>query len=177
MADGKTHELINTAFLGGALLAYDYARANGLVGFIEVHVTDSNRWSFVLAYLVGTFLLTPDLDLSNQSVRAKSNWGILGHLWRPYGLLFSHRGISHSWLAGPLTRLAYLAFRLLGFAYVINALAPSIGLNLNLTFLPTWEMQPALISIILGYYVSQWVHLVTDGILPGTKRKRRRRRR
>jgi uncharacterized metal-binding protein len=177
MADGKTHELINTAFLGSAMLAYDYARSRGLTAPVDPFITDSTRYSFVIAYLVGTFLLTPDLDLSNQSVRAKSNWGILGHLWRPYGLLFSHRGISHSWIAGPLTRLVYLAILLLGFAYVINALAPSIGLNLNLTFLPGWKMQPVLISITLGYYVSQWVHLVTDGMLPGSGRKRRRRRR
>jgi uncharacterized metal-binding protein len=102
--------------------------------------------AFALAYLAGTYLLSPDLDLAEKGVRAGRRWGVLRLLWRPYGWLFRHRGLSHTWVLGPLTRLAYL------------------GVDWDLRP-PSWPKE-ALGWGLLGYYLSQWLHLLADGIWP-----------
>lgn len=102
MPAGRVHEAINLGALG--LLSASYLYHGDHLG-----VSEPAAFGFAAAYLIGTFLVTPDLDLAEQRVRAKGNWGVLGWLWVPYGLIFSHRGWSHTWIVGPLTRLAYMA--------------------------------------------------------------------
>lgn len=108
MPSGRVHEAINLTALGLGSLAY-----LALGGSPE----RPEALAFALAYLAGTFLLSPDLDLAEKEVRSRRRWGLLGVLWRPYGWLFRHRGLSHTWVLGPLTRLGYLVglLGLLGF--------------------------------------------------------------
>lgn len=134
---------------------------------------DPRALAFALAYLAGTFFLTPDLDLAERGVRAVGRWGVLGVLWRPYGRLFRHRGLSHTWVLGPLTRLGYLA----GLLYLLY-----LGAREVLAFLGvTWRLGPWVWSkevvwaALLGYYLSQWLHLAADGIWPDHDLKRLKR--
>ncbi len=62
---------------------------------------------FSLSYTLASILLSPDLDLRRTSVGRR--WGPLRVIWVPYFLLFRHRGLSHSLLWGPITRVGYLA--------------------------------------------------------------------
>ncbi len=180
MASGRTHETINLVVLGSLAAAYAFGLAQGLNAELEALAPPRTRLTFAVAYLAGTFLVTPDLDLAERRVRAKNNWGLLGLLWVPYGALFKHRGWSHSWFVGPLTRLLYLVVLVLALAYLVTLVGSLLGLSLRLEapLVAGWR-EPAL-GALAGYYLSQWLHLIADGIWPdhGPRRmggKRRRR--
>jgi uncharacterized metal-binding protein len=173
MPNGRTHEAINLTFFAGLAAGYAYARSQGLVAELGQLVTPQAVTTFSVSYLVGTFLVTPDLDLAEQGVRAKSNWGLLGLLWIPYGALFSHRGLSHTWLVGPLTRLIYMLIVALALSYVASAVAPFFGYNFSVKTQLVRNGQELAIGALIGYYVSQWLHLIADGIAPDHGFKRR----
>lgn len=61
---------------------------------------------FVGAYLFSSLFLSPDMDLGRSD--PQNRWGIFRVLWKPYAKAFSHRGISHNPLLGPLSRMLYL---------------------------------------------------------------------
>ncbi|GAB5603713.1 metal-binding protein [Thermus sp. FJN-A] len=164
MPSGRVHEAINLTVLGGGALAY---LAYG--GEPE----EPRALAFALAYLGGTFLLSPDLDLAERGVRAQRRWGLLGLLWLPYGWLFRHRGLSHTWILGPLTRLGYLVGLVLLASFLVQGLAAFLGMELALRP-PAWPRE-ALGWGLLGYYLSQWLHLVADGIWPDHDLRRWRR--
>jgi uncharacterized metal-binding protein len=179
VASGRAHESINLGAYIGLAAAYQYARSQGALAGAEALVNRQTLTLFSLSYLIGTFLVTPDLDLAEQRVRSKSNWGLLGLLWVPYGALFSHRGLSHSWFLGPLTRLLYMVVVALAISWLAAVLAPLFGYSLSVrTYLVTGWQQLALAALV-GYYLSQWLHLVADGIWPdhGARRATRRARR
>jgi uncharacterized metal-binding protein len=173
MPNGRTHEAINLTFFAGLAAGYAYARSQGLATELEQLIAPQTVATFSVSYLVGTFLVTPDLDLAEQGVRAKSNWGLLGLLWIPYGAMFSHRGLSHTWLAGPMTRLIYMVVVALALSYVASAIAPFFGYNFSVKMQLVKNGQELMIGALVGYYVSQWLHLIADGIAPdhGFKRK------
>ena len=154
MPSGKIHTLINSAvysvIAGG--VAYLYFGLNTPLDL-------GHALRFSLGFWAGTVLLSPDLDLAEQNVDAKRAWGILGKLWEPYGILFSHRGLSHTWIIGPLTRLIYLALLVLPVIVLLTLLLPGFlqlrGIPLTLEY---WS------TTLAGYYLSQWLHLIADGI-------------
>lgn len=176
MPGGVIHERINLGLLGGLTGAYAYARSVAFASAID----PSTLTVFCTSYLVGTFLVTPDLDLAEGNVRAKRHWGWLGLLWVPYGKLFRHRGLSHTWILGPLTRLLYLAGLGSILFWLAANLAPHLGYTLTLSLEPNmWQRFST--SAFLGYYASQWCHLLADGIQPdhalryGFKKRRAKR--
>jgi uncharacterized metal-binding protein len=164
--NGRTHEAINLTFFAGLAAGYAYARTQGLAAELEQLVPPQAVATFSVSYLVGTFLVTPDLDLAEQGVRAKSNWGLLGLLWIPYGSMFSHRGLSHTWLVGPMTRLIYMLIVALALSYVASGVAPFFGYNFSVKTQLVRNGQELAIGALIGYYVSQWLHLIADGIAP-----------
>lgn len=177
MPSGRTHEAINVIVYAALAGGYAYARRQGLVDDHPLLATETLA-AFSASYLVGTFLVTPDLDLAENRVRAKSHWGLLGLLWVPYGAIFSHRGLSHSWLVGPLTRLVYLILVALALGYAASLVAPWFGYTLQVNVILGENWQQLGLGAVLGYYASQWLHLLADGIQPdhGLQRRRRRRR-
>ena len=166
MPSGNTHNIINLsslAVLGAAALVL---QRQGTVDFSR-----ADALGFTAGFLVGTFMLSPDLDLAENNVNSKRAWGILGVLWVPYGMLFSHRGWSHSWLVGPLTRLVYLAL-MVGIVVGLVRLALP---ELTLPDLPFTLDGAVAAALLVGYYVSQWLHLIADGVRPDHKMRLRRR--
>lgn len=154
---GRVHNLINigaySVLAAGALYA---ARQELLV------ITPAQALNFTLAYAAGTFLLSPDLDLAEGRVDSKRHWGVLGALWVPYGMLFSHRGWSHSWVIGPLTRLLYVALILALIFGLLRFVAP----DLQVPTIPQPISVKVVAPLLLGYYLSQWLHLIADGVRP-----------
>jgi uncharacterized metal-binding protein len=102
MPSGKAHLRIELVLLPIALAAFGH--------WISPLLGERYRWHgivlFGLAYLFSSLLLSPDLDLRHN--RTRNRWGVLGFVWIPYTWVFKHRGLSHSLILGPLTRLAYL---------------------------------------------------------------------
>lgn len=166
---GRVHNYINMAVYAALGAGAVWAGREGLVT-----LTQTQTLHFSLGFLAGTFLLSPDLDLSEQGVNSKRNWGFLGPLWVPYGMVFSHRGLSHTWIIGPLTRLAYLAILVFLAVGALRTFWPGV----NLPALPDPIEWKVLLPVTLGYFLSQWLHLIADGIRPdhGLRRARRRRR-
>ena len=130
----------------------------------------ANHPEFVLAFgagfLFGTLLVTPDLDLHFNDARRR--WGGLRFIWAPYVALSKHRGISHSYVLGPIIRLLYLAVLIVP----LVALALHVAGPVHVT-VPTWVVSLAL----AGYFVSQWLHLLCDRIQPDVRLVRSVRRR
>ncbi|MDV6374565.1 metal-binding protein [Deinococcus arenicola] len=157
MPSGRVHNLINIA-------AYSVLSAAALVLSRQelLTITPVQALNFTLAFAAGTFLLSPDLDLADGHVNSKRYWGWLGFLWVPYGKLFKHRGLSHSWVLGPLTRLAYLALLITLIVGVLRSAVP----DLILPTIPQPISLKFILPLVLGYYLSQWLHLIADGIRP-----------
>ncbi|RIH88584.1 hypothetical protein Mlute_00545 [Meiothermus luteus] len=171
MPSGRVHEAINLSVLGLAAAAYWAYRE-------ELALPEPVAVAFVGSYLVGTFLITPDLDLAERRVRSKGRWGWLGWLWVPYGWMFSHRGLSHTWIVGPLTRLLYLGVVGLALGWATLALAGYLRLGFDLRASLRAPPQEVVWALVMGYYTSQWLHLLADGIWPdpiplGRPRRRR----
>ena len=121
MPSGRVHNIINTA-------TYSLIAAAAVWGSQQqlVVITPAQGLAFSAAYAAGTFLLSPDLDLAEGRVDSKRRWGWLGFVWVPYGRMFSHRGLSHTWLLGPLTRLIYLGVLLLLVWALLSAVWPAV---------------------------------------------------
>ncbi|GHF30168.1 putative metal-binding protein [Deinococcus metalli] len=170
MPSGRVHNLINIG-------AYSVISAGALIASRQqlVTITPAQALAFTLAFAVGTFLLSPDLDLAEGRVDSKRHWGLLGVLWVPYGLLFSHRGLSHSWVLGPLTRLAYVALMVALVVGLLRYVAPGVPLP----EVPQPISVKVALPLVAGYYASQWLHLIADGVRPdhGMKRGVRKVRR
>jgi len=150
MPNYRVHDAINLTALGMTFAGHSMLAGSGVI-------TDPSGGAMIgytLSYLTGTFLVTLDLDLHGS--KPKKRWGLLRALWRPYATLMPHRKLSHGWLIGPLTRLAYLLLLSLPLLTITNTLEITrylIQTNLK------WD---ALIAITLGYYASQWMHLIAD---------------
>lgn len=179
MPSGRVHEAINLTFFAGLAAGYAYARTQGMTSELEQVIASQTITAFSTSYLIGTFLVTPDLDLAEQGVRAKSNWGLLGLLWIPYGAIFSHRGLSHSWIVGPLTRILYLTIVFLALSWVAAQITPYFGYSFSIKAQLGENWRELAMGALIGYYLAQWLHLVADGIAPdhGARHSARRSRR
>lgn len=138
--NGRQHEM-HTA----GVLALSGAVVGSLLGWTQGLV-------YLGAGLVSTLYLSPDLDLRES--RPSRRWGPLSLLWEPYRLLHPHRGASHTYLYGPLSRLLYVGLPL----YPL--------LKEVLHGLP----QEVLAVALAGYLVGQWAHLWQDRIRPSLRR-------
>lgn len=133
-----------------------------LVGLVLATPLAAGVWgaegglAFLAAGTAGTLLLSPDLDLAES--RASRRWGPLSLLWAPYRWLHPHRGRSHSYLYGPLSRLAYLGGLGGVAAHLLGVEGEAMGrLREALGQREAW-------AALLGYMASQWAHSLQDGI-------------
>lgn len=177
MPSGRVHNLINLASLAALGLLAAVAERQKLWPDPTFTLTPAMSANFTWAFLVGTFLLSPDLDLAENNVDSKRRWGPLGFLWVPYGRMFSHRGLSHTWVVGPLTRLIYLSIIAAIVWTAVKYALPQLGLGWPT--LPQPFPYKVALPVALGYYLSQWLHLMADGVSPdhGLRRGRRRSKR
>ncbi len=125
-------------------------------------------FTFGAGYLLGTFFLSPDLDLKHS--KPSKRWKAFRFIWRPYQKVSKHRGLSHVPLLGGLTRLTYLVlvflfayFLLLGFAHLY---LPELKKPL-LTFDPfgflSWlALKEEVFFFVLGVFASEVCHIGLD---------------
>lgn len=114
---------------------------------------------FVVGGGVSTLFASPDVDLagkgSSQTVNA---WGPFRFVWLPMGAMTRHRGVTHTYVRGPLIVLAYLAAVLatpvLGVLSLTGA-ATLGGVGAQLT--AAWPF-------LAGFVVAHWLHLMADQV-------------
>lgn len=120
--------------------------------------------SLTTGLMIGTLLITPDLDLHLND--ARRNWGPLRFIWTPYAALSRHRGMSHTYLLGPSIRLAYLALWTLPVFMLWHSLQPA-----------SIHLDPRIVVLVLvGYFLAQWLHLICDRIYPFKPARKKRLR-
>jgi len=149
LASGRTHDIINLLALPP--LVY-YLKPSDYIGFST-------------GYLIGTFFLSPDNDIYHSLPNKR--WKFLKVLWKPYTKLFSHRGISHLPVVGVLSKLLYLFFIffvivlsvyiLLGYFYPEGKKAVS-KIAIDYSYLTS----PFFVSFLVGLFLSEIIHILTD---------------
>jgi len=108
---------------------------------------------FILGYFIGTVFVSPDLDTKSSAARR------CGVLCTPYRKMFTHRGISHHWLWGTVTRIIYVLIVIgffAGLVYVLKLPLPDI------TIILTHPLE--LLLLIQGIFISNLLHTVIDTI-------------
>ncbi len=164
MASGKTHDIINLA----AFPAFVY------------YLKPDNFIGFFTGYIVGTFFLSPDNDIFHS--KPNRRWKFLRFIWKPYTIIFSHRGLSHIPVIGMLLKLIYLLSVFLLFFSVIAVFSLLIqhitgykmstlyNLNINKDSLKAVLINPFTVSFFIGLFLSEVVHIITDIIYSKTKK-------
>ncbi|MBD2006345.1 MULTISPECIES: DUF2227 family putative metal-binding protein [Cyanophyceae] len=165
MASGKTHDIV-TAYTGHVVW---------FVGVITTCAEGSRDALYPAAitagYLIGGWLLSPDLDCYPAVSNPLKRWGWFRVIWFPYRKAVKHRSwISHTYVVGVTLQLIYLALMLLLIYCVL------FGLLSVVVSLPTpkdalvWgfgliESNSAIfLSLWIGLIMGSASHLVLDGI-------------
>jgi len=160
MALGRTHDVVNLI----ALPVFFYYMPK------EFYIP------FGLGYLIGTFFLSPDIDLPNS--KPAKRWSLLRCVWFPYQSFSKHRGVSHLPVIGSLLRLVYITavvlflyFFLIGVLSVVDK-----GLSLFLSSFNPFEFLNSLfrreesLYFVAGIICADIVHILLDGVSSFIKR-------
>jgi len=142
LALGRTHELIN-------LLA--------LPGFLYF-LPKEFYLPFSIGYVLGTFLLSPDLDLKHS--KPSKRWKALKILWRPYQKKSKHRGISHIPILGTFTRLLYIFLLITALYYLLYFLLSSYWQENSQKIS---QLNPLILAEKLAY--KEWTFYVLLGLI------------
>ena len=136
--------------------------------------------TLVVATLFSGMMLSPDLDLDSAPYY---RWGAFRYLWWPYQRLIPHRSpLSHSYLLGPLLRIAYfLFFAWAIFRAVTWALTFLMRFDRNMlsvrytdAFLRFWRTHPHEFgACALGIFLGTALHVSADLIVTRFKRRHR----
>jgi len=107
-------------------------------------------------------LLSPDLDLAaSVRVDSRKNWGLLGTLRMPFGRLVKHRGVTHTFVRGPVVLLAYLSVLVLLVGLVAWSVVGALSLRV-----PVVVFHPVVGWGLLGLVSAHAIHVVLDGYRP-----------
>ncbi|MGC1307381.1 MAG: metal-binding protein [Phormidesmis sp.] len=106
-----------------------------------------------VAYLVGGFMLGPDLDI--VSIQYK-RWGPLRWIWLPYQTALPHRSrFSHGPIIGTALRVVYLAI----WTALFTMVAVTI-LNAVWDAQLTWQSLGRTLHYLAGRYFAEWVAIL-----------------
>lgn len=142
MPSGRTHDRITLWCLP-------------IVVGIAVWLTHSLPLTVIicLSYLVGGFMLGPDLDI--YSIQYK-RWGLLRWIWLPYQKALRHRSwLSHGPIIGTALRVIYLAVWIALFTIVIVEV-----LNVAWDAQLTWQSLSVTFNYLLKHYFDEWLAIL-----------------
>lgn len=148
MPSGRTHDKINIILLFVILLSLFSLLKRPELPFPANYLESKRLMVFSLAYLFGTFFLSPDLDTRSAPFH---RWRFLKVIWIPYHFL-GHRGVLHHPLFGPIILTLTPAILL----YFLLSL-----LNLNVENFPAWVWTASL----SGIFLSIEIHCLSDMLL------------
>ena len=166
MAKGKWHDRFNL-FTGAVITG----------GMMGLEVSAEVVVAFTAGWLFSTLIFGPDTDIT-----PKRRSQILRYFLYPYSFFFQHRGISHHFFWGTVTRNLYLLVLLIFFINIFVYLANLVGINLSvMDFLI--QLKPhlkalfsseslifwkAFFSLFLGQWLSDLMHLFMDKLADKT---------
>lgn len=148
MSNYKQHSKFNLLVALPVLLAATY---------YFMHPHSHCLITFAAVFTYSTLFMSPDMDLAYQ-IRFFSIRGLLSAPFRSYAKLFSHRGLSHNFFLGSLTRILWLsAWGALIFFAVYKSL-PTKGSILKFYK----HYQPYILYGLAGICLADWCHLLLD---------------
>lgn len=101
-----------------------------------------------IGFIIGTELVTPDLDTaSTPSSR-------VGWIWLPYRLAFKHRGTSHNYIFGFISRILYITL-IIGLLCILFSIQPAV----------TPELLAIVLVLIAGIAAANGLHIFLDKII------------
>lgn len=113
--------------------------------------------TFIVAFTYTTLFMNPDLDLANQ-IRLFSLRGLFSIPFRSYAACFRHRGLSHHFVLGSLTRIVWL----LGWLFIVFFLTyKALPSQKSLITMYT-QYQPFILYGLAGVCFADWAHLLLD---------------
>ena len=159
MASHKGHELFNVFALGPLIL----------------FIPQDYRIPFGIGYVVGTFFLSPDLDLHFS--KPSQRWKFLKFLWLPFWIFSRHRGVTHVPFLGTLVKLFYLTFILFFLYFIVLGIFSLLGfipkevLSLDpFKLLSEFLRSEKGFFFVLGLIVADLMHIILDWITSLLKR-------
>lgn len=158
MANGKAHDRFNLLALVIILIAS-----------FAIKIELSFTLSFILGFLFSTYVFGPDSDLG-----PKKRIGLFGTFLYPYRLFFKHRGLSHHFLIGTLSRVIYLGIILgLGVWMIkqMGGLEKLISMQKMILsrYDQSWPIKLSA-AFLLGQFCSDLSHLFLDKLSDLLKR-------
>jgi uncharacterized metal-binding protein len=150
MANYKTHARFNLFLILPILVGLNY---------YFMHTPERLLVIFIAAFTYATLFMNPDLDLVHQ-VNLFSLRGLLTLPFRGYSKVFRHRGISHSFLLGSVTRILWLST-------VLFVLSFSFSFSEDI-FVFCKKFKIYFLYALIGICLADWSHLLLD-----IKRRRR----
>ncbi len=148
MSGYKTHSSFNLFLALPALVAADY---------YFLHTPYSLLLTFISSFAYTTLFMSPDLDLVHN-IKITSLRGLLSLPFRFYSKVFSHRGISHSFFFGSLTRIVWLFCLATLIFFLLNKTLPT-AYSLK-KFYRIYE--DYLLYGLAGICLADWCHLLLD---------------
>lgn len=126
-------------------------------GTYYLHTDPFDLGLFALAFIYGTFFMSPDMDLANQ-IKLFSVKGLLTIPFRSYAMVFRHRGISHSWLWGTVTRVLWFMLFIMVTMYVAYNIEPN-----GRTVAHYFQIyRRELLAVFCGLFAADFSHLLLD---------------
>ena len=148
MSSYKGHCSFNILFALPALIAAQMYFFNPNPAF---------SFTFIGAFVYTTFFMNPDLDLVHN-IKLLSLRGFFSLPFRAYSGVFKHRGISHSFFLGSLTRIAWL----FGISFLLFILVFQTFPSKTSFFLYWKQYKPFLLYGFAGICLADWCHLLLD---------------
>jgi len=111
--------------------------------------------TFGVCFIYATLYMNPDLDLANK-IKLFSIRGILTLPFRFYSLIFSHRGISHTFFLGTVTRVTWLGGFFYGILFLLDK--PFLHKNELISLLKSDYFLYGFSAIVLA----DFCHLILD---------------
>jgi uncharacterized metal-binding protein len=148
MSNYKTHVVFNLLVgLPAAIVGMHYT----------LHPSSSLLITFIVTFFYGTCFMSPDLDLVHK-IKLRSIRGICSLPFRLYSKFFKHRGLSHSFLFGTLTRVLWLS---------------AVGFIIFFAIYQTFPTQKSILLYfkqhklyiyyaLAGVTMADWCHLILD---------------
>ena len=145
----SSHLIFNFIALSALFILYQYTGAR---------LTTLQAAIFLAFYIIGSTILTPDLDSKSEASRR------CGIACVPYRKIFKHRGISHHPLWGIVTRILYIVIIVLIVMWMVWVFMWQFQINGSsvLVFMRL-HVQDIIIACI-GLFISNVLHIFLDRI-------------
>lgn len=159
MASHKGHELFNVVMFAPSIF------------FVPVDYLPF----FGAGYFLGTFFLSPDIDLSYSKPSQRLKF--LKIIWFPFWIFSKHRGITHKPFLGTFIKLFYLTFVGIFLFFAILGVLSLLGVKTDIYKINPFELLEEIMRkretlyFIGGLLLADLFHITLDWITSRVKIK------